>query len=209
MKKLVAVCMALVMALGLAACGGSGSSSSAPAASSGAVSAPAASGTSASEADDGIAMTGGNVEEHSVEAIKAKGVLVVTTEAGYAPFEFLDENDNVVGLDASLAQALADDRSCFGAGLVRAAVHCAGRVQGRACVCSGPPAGGPSGKSGRSVRALREAKFRNRIDQAEPHILSGYAAPLLRLVLRSRRLNAFYAARQGKPRWGNRCFSLF
>ena len=109
MKKLVAVCMALVMALGLAACGGSGSSSSAPAASSGAVSAPAASGTSASEADDGIAMTGGNVEEHSVEAIKAKGVLVVTTEAGYAPFEFLDENDNVVGLDASLAQALADD----------------------------------------------------------------------------------------------------
>lgn len=111
MKKLVAVCMALVMALGLAACGGSGSSSSAPAASSGAVSAPAASGTSASEADDGIAMTGGNVEEHSVEAIKAKGVLVVTTEAGYAPFEFLDENDNVVGLDASLAQALADDRS--------------------------------------------------------------------------------------------------
>lgn len=54
-------------------------------------------------------MTGGNVEEHSVEAIKAKGVLVVTTEAGYAPFEFLDENDNVVGLDASLAQALADD----------------------------------------------------------------------------------------------------
>lgn len=101
MKKLVAVCMALVMALGLAACGGSGSSSSAPAASSGAVSAPAASGTSASEADDGIAMTGGNVEEHSVEAIKAKGVLVVTTEAGYAPFEFLDENDNVVGLDAS------------------------------------------------------------------------------------------------------------
>lgn len=109
MKKLVAVCMALVMALGLAACGGSGSSSSAPAASSGAVSAPAASGTSTSEADDGIAMTGGNVEEHSVEAIKAKGVLVVTTEAGYAPFEFLDENDNVVGLDASLAQALADD----------------------------------------------------------------------------------------------------
>ena len=75
------------------------------------------------------------------------------------------------------------------------------------------PAGGPSGKSGRSVRALREAKFRNRIDQAEPHILSGYAAPLLRLVLRIRRLNAFYAdrsaARQGKRRRGRRCFPLF
>ena len=42
-------------------------------------------------------------------AIQAKGKLVVTTEAGYAPFEFLDENDNVIGLDASLAQKLADD----------------------------------------------------------------------------------------------------
>lgn len=102
MKKLVAVCMALVLALGLAACGGSGSSGSVPAASSAAQSTSAAS-------DDGIAMTGGNAEEHSLEAIKAKGVLVVTTEAGYAPFEFLDENDKIVGLDASLAQALADD----------------------------------------------------------------------------------------------------
>ena len=103
--------------------------------------------------------------------------------------------------------------SCFGAGLVRAALHCAGRVQGRACVCSGPSVGVPSGKIGRSVRALREAKFRNRIDQAEPHILGGYAAPLLRLVLRIRRLNAFYAdrsaARQGKRRRGRRCFPLF
>ena len=51
----------------------------------------------------------GKVPGQTIEAIKAKGVLVVTTEAGYAPFEFLDENDNVVGLDASLAQALADD----------------------------------------------------------------------------------------------------
>ena len=101
MKKLVAVCMALVLALGLAACGGTGSSASTPAASSAA--------QSASASDDGIAMTGGNAEEHSLEAIKAKGVLVVTTEAGYAPFEFLDENDQIVGLDASLAQALADD----------------------------------------------------------------------------------------------------
>lgn len=89
MKKWIAVCTALVLALCLAACGGS-ASSSAP-------------------ADDGLSMTGGNVEEHTVEAIQARGVLVVTTEAGYAPFEFVDENDNIVGLDASLAHALADD----------------------------------------------------------------------------------------------------
>lgn len=85
MKKLVAVCMALVMALASPPAAVPALPAPLPAASSGAVSAPAASGTSASEADDGIAMTGGNVEEHSVEAIKAKGVLVVTTEAGYAP----------------------------------------------------------------------------------------------------------------------------
>ena len=54
-------------------------------------------------------MVGGSVEEHTVEAIQAKGKLVVTTEAGYAPFEFQDMDGNLLGLDISLAQALADD----------------------------------------------------------------------------------------------------
>ncbi len=101
MKKLIAVCMVLALALGLAACGGSDSGSTPAAAST-----PEASSV---PEDDGIAMTSGNVEEHTVEAIQQRGVLVVTTEAGYAPFEFLDENDQVIGLDASLMQALADD----------------------------------------------------------------------------------------------------
>lgn len=110
MKKFTALFAALTLMLSLAACGGSTSSSSAAASAPASTAASTAGSTSASsEADDGIAMTGGNTEEHTVEAIKAKGKLVVTTEAGYAPFEFLDENDNVIGLDASLAQALADD----------------------------------------------------------------------------------------------------
>ncbi len=105
MKKLIAILMILALVMGMAACGSPASGSA-----SVADSAPAASDAdSTPEEDDGLAMTGGDVEGHTAEAIKAKGVLVVTTEAGYAPFEFLDENDNIVGLDASLAQALADD----------------------------------------------------------------------------------------------------
>lgn len=123
MKKWIAICLALVMAMALVACGGGTSSSSSSSASTGSSSADSSSADSSSSEstpadsssadsaseEDGIAMTGGDVSAHTVEAIKAKGTLVVTTEAGYAPFEFLDENDNVIGLDASLAQALADD----------------------------------------------------------------------------------------------------
>lgn len=109
MKKFTALFAALTLMLSLAACGGSTSSSAAASAPASTPASTAASTPASSEEDDGIAMTAGNVEEHGLEAIKAKGKLVVTTEAGYAPFEFLDENDNVIGLDASLAQALADD----------------------------------------------------------------------------------------------------
>ena len=110
MKKFTALFAALTLMVSLAACGGSTSSSSAAASTPASAPASAAESAPASASeDDGIAMTSGNVEEHSVEAIKAKGKLVVTTEAGYAPFEFLDDDGNVIGLDASLAQAFADD----------------------------------------------------------------------------------------------------
>ena len=68
MKKFLTLALAAVMALSLAACGGD-SSSSAPAGSSAAGSSAAAGGSSA--ADDGIGMASGNVEEHSLQAIKA------------------------------------------------------------------------------------------------------------------------------------------
>ena len=110
MKKFAAMFAALTMMLSLAACGGATSSSAAPSApASTSASVPESTPASSEAEDDGSEMTGGNVEEHTVAAIQAKGKLVVTTEAGYAPFEFLDENDNVIGLDASLAQKLADD----------------------------------------------------------------------------------------------------
>ncbi len=110
MKKFAAMFAALTMMLSLAACGGATSSSAAPSApASTSASAPESTPASSEAEDDGIEMTGGNVEEQTVAAREAKGELVVRTEAGYAPFEFLDENDNVIGLDASLAQKLADD----------------------------------------------------------------------------------------------------
>lgn len=90
MKKIAFLAAAFILATCLNACSG----------------APAASSAGPAGSDDGIVMEAGNVEEHTVEAIQARGKLVVTTEAGYAPFEFLDEEGNIVGLDASLAPGI-------------------------------------------------------------------------------------------------------
>lgn len=123
MKRYLAILLSAVMVLTLAACGGTGSSSSSQTSGSASTGSSASqsdssstssesqseSGSQSAEEDDGIEMTGGDATQHTVEAIKSKGTLVVTTEAGYAPFEFMDENDNIVGIDASLAQALAED----------------------------------------------------------------------------------------------------
>lgn len=106
LKNMMALAAAAMMAVSFTACGGSESSSVAGG-SSAAGSEPSTSSEAASDSEEAIIT--GDPSEHTVEAIKARGKLVVTTEAGYAPFEFLDENNNVVGLDASLAQALADD----------------------------------------------------------------------------------------------------
>lgn len=102
LKNMMALAAAAMMAVSFTACGGGESSSVA-----GGSSAAGSEAETSSSSEEAIVT--GDPSEHTVEAIKARGKLVVTTEAGYAPFEFLDENDNVIGLDASLAQALADD----------------------------------------------------------------------------------------------------
>ena len=43
----------------------------------------------------------------TIDAIKAKGKIVMATEAGYAPFEFLDENLEFAGCDIWLAEQIA------------------------------------------------------------------------------------------------------
>lgn len=99
MKKFLAIAMAAVLSLSLAACGGASSSTASSAAAS-----PEAASTGASTTTyDYSSYTG-----ETIEAIKAKGKLVVGTEAQYAPFEFKDMDANFVGCDMWLAQQIAD-----------------------------------------------------------------------------------------------------
>lgn len=94
MKKFLAIAMAAVLSLSLAACGGASSSTASSA---------AASSEAASTAYDYSSYTG-----ETIDAIKAKGKLVLGTEAQYAPFEFKDLDANFVGCDIWLAQQIAD-----------------------------------------------------------------------------------------------------
>ena len=47
--------------------------------------------------------------EGTLDVIKAKGELVIGTEATYGPYEFLDDNSNPIGCDIWLAQKIADE----------------------------------------------------------------------------------------------------
>ena len=105
MKKFLAIAMAAVLSLSLAACGGAASSTASSAASSEAASTGASSeaASASTTAYDYSSYTG-----ETIEAIKAKGKLVLGTEAQYAPFEFKDMDANFVGCDIWLAQQVAD-----------------------------------------------------------------------------------------------------
>lgn len=89
--KLTALISALVMAVFcFAACG------SAPETNPEDSAAPSAS-ADASTSEGGM-----------IAKIKEKGKLTVLTEAGFAPFEYIDTNNNIVGLDVEISQAIAD-----------------------------------------------------------------------------------------------------
>lgn len=105
MKKFLAIAMAAVLSLSLAACGGASSSTASSAASSEAASTGASSEAASASTTtyDYSSYTG-----ETIEAIKAKGKLVLGTEAQYAPFEFKDMDANFVGCDIWLAQQVAD-----------------------------------------------------------------------------------------------------
>ena len=99
LKKMMTAAVAALLALSMAACGGANSSSTSTDTSS----------TGSSSAESSSTVVAGNPDEHTVEAIKEKGKLVVTTEATYPPFEFQNKNGELVGLDVSVAKALAED----------------------------------------------------------------------------------------------------
>ncbi len=99
LKKMMTAAVAALLALSMAACGRANSSSTSTDTSS----------TGSSSAESSSTVVAGNPDEHTVEAIKEKGKLVVTTEATYPPFEFQNKNGELVGLDVSVAKALAED----------------------------------------------------------------------------------------------------
>ncbi|MBM6830244.1 amino acid ABC transporter substrate-binding protein [Anaerotignum lactatifermentans] len=89
MKKYLAMAMALVVAFGCAACGSTDSSSE--------------TGDTATE----YAPT--DIEYHSVAAIQERGELKIATEATFAPYAFKDADGNLVGLEVSLVNKIAED----------------------------------------------------------------------------------------------------
>ena len=91
MKKLIALLLAMVMVLGLVACG---SSEAAPASAAEAASAPAeASAPEAAPAEGGMTVT--------------EGTLTMATNAYFPPYEYY-EGDQIVGIDAEIAAAVAE-----------------------------------------------------------------------------------------------------
>ena len=84
MKKFLAMSMALVVAFGCAACGGSDEA-----------------------AKTEYAPT--DIEYHSVAAIQERGELKIATEATFAPYAFKDAEGNLVGLEVSLVNKIAED----------------------------------------------------------------------------------------------------
>ena len=105
-KKLVSFGMAAVLCLGLAACSGGdeGSAntgsvapeSSAPAETTPNESAPA----ETTPAEGGYGDFSGSLIE--------EGKLIMATNASFPPYEMTDDNNNVIGIDADIAQAIAD-----------------------------------------------------------------------------------------------------
>lgn len=107
-KKILAITMAALMAASLTACGGSAKETTAAdtAADTTAAStaADAAGDTSAAESAD---ETGAEAAE-TEGAEAAGGVLVMATNAEFPPYEF-HEGDSIVGIDAEIAKAIADE----------------------------------------------------------------------------------------------------
>lgn len=121
MKKAIVLILALVMCMGVAACGGGGddpaTTSGAPETSAPATSAPAESAApetsapaaSAPATDAPTTSTGGS----KLEAIKAAGEIVMVTSPDFAPYEFIDPtkdgDERYVGLDLSLGRYIAEE----------------------------------------------------------------------------------------------------
>ena len=99
-KKVLAITMAALMAASLTACGGSTTETTAADTTAATTAAEAADTTAAESADETSA--------EAAETEAAGGVLVMATNAEFPPYEF-HEGDAIVGIDADIAKAIADE----------------------------------------------------------------------------------------------------
>ena len=107
MKKFTALCLAMVMVLSLAACGGSAKPAETQAPAAAATEAPAAAAT---------------------EAPAASGKKwVIASDTVFKPFEYTDASGNFVGIDVDIVAAVAADQGFQEPGLGR----CHRRLPGR------------------------------------------------------------------------------
>ncbi len=111
MKKSLALLLAMVMLIGLAACGGSPAETEAPSTASDvtpealeeALAADEAEAEAEAEAEEATEETTG--EFTTVE----EGKLIMATNAQFPPYEFYDETgENIIGIDAEIAAAIAE-----------------------------------------------------------------------------------------------------
>lgn len=100
-KKVLAITMAALMAASLTACGGGGAKETAAATTA----EEKAEDTTAAESKDETSAEAAETEEAKVAA---GGKLVMATNAEFPPYEYHD-GDAIVGIDAEIAKAIADE----------------------------------------------------------------------------------------------------
>ena len=104
-KNVFAMAIAACMAASLAACGGAGTAETTGAQTTAAQTTAAQ--TTAAEAGETTSAEETTLAETKAEAEATGGVLVMATNAEFAPWEYY-EGDKIVGIDPEIAQAIAD-----------------------------------------------------------------------------------------------------
>ena len=108
MKKILALLLAMTMVFGMAACGSSDTQE--PAAENNASNAENA-GTDTTEETTGTETAGDeatDAESAGTLTTVTDGVLTMSTNAAFPPYEMTDDNGNVIGIDADIAAAIAE-----------------------------------------------------------------------------------------------------
>lgn len=151
-KRVLALTMAALMAASLTACGGGSTAATTAAATDAATT--AADTTAADTTADAAADT------TAADTAKSDKVYKIATDTTFAPFEFENENGEMVGVDLDILKAIAEDQG-FQYDLV---------VAGFSAAVTGLEAGEYDGViAGMSINPEREEKY----DFSEPYYDSG------------------------------------